>query len=198
MIWFHLGLLLLRLVTDVFTLMGFALGGEAGKRLMEGIGLSASPDTLLPLIRAQPGEQAATPRVLGVDNFSFCKRKTYGTILIDLERRIPIKILPDREATTLETWLKAHQGVKIISRDRGGPYADGARQGAPNAQQVADRWHLLANLSDTMKSFFQNKQAQLNALSPKPTESISQEEARQLPPRYAGRTKRQEEQSMLL
>ncbi len=87
-------------LTDVFTLIGFALGGEAGKRLVAGMGLSVSPDTFLRLIRAQPEEQAPAPRVLGVDAFSFCKRKSYGTILIDLERRIPIDILPDREAAT--------------------------------------------------------------------------------------------------
>jgi hypothetical protein len=79
-------------LADVFTLIGFALGGEAGSRLVEGMGLSTSPDTLLRLIRSQSEEQAPTPRVLGVDDFSFCKRKTYGTILIDLERRVPIDL----------------------------------------------------------------------------------------------------------
>ncbi len=108
-------------LTDVLTLIGFALGGEAGKRLVASMGLVTSPDTLLRLIRTQPEEQAPTPRVLGVDDFSFCRRKTYGTILIDLEQRVPIDILPDREAATLEKWLKEHEGVEIISRDRGGP-----------------------------------------------------------------------------
>ncbi len=149
---------------------------------MVGMGLATSPDTLLRLIQAQPEEQAPTPRVLGVDDFSFCKRKTYGTILLDLERRIPIDILPDREAATLEKWLKAHEGVEIISRDRGGPYAEGARVGAPGAQQVADRWHLLSNLSEAMKGFFLNKQAQLKTLVQKPPETLSEEEAKQLPP----------------
>ncbi len=177
-------------LTDLFTLIGFALGGEAGKRLVAGMGLEASPDTLLRLIRAQPEEQAPTPRVLGVDDFSFCKRKSYGTILIDLERRIPIDLLPDREAATLAKWLKEHEGVEIISRDRGGPYAEGARLGAPDAQQVADRWHLLANLSETLKPFFARKQAQLKALVQKPSEAFSVEEEKQLPAWYQGQTNR--------
>lgn len=175
-------------LTDVFTLIGFALGGEAGKRLAAGMGLFTSPDSLLRLIRAQPEEQAPTPRVLGVDDFSFCKRKSYGTILIDLERRVPIDILPDREAATLEKWLKDHEGVEIISRDRGGPYAEGARLGAPNAQQVADRWHLLANLSEALKPFFNRKQAQLKALVQPPTETFSEEEEKQLEAWYAGQS----------
>ncbi len=168
-----------RRLTEVFILIGFALGGEAGKRLVVGMGLATSPDTLLRLIRAQPEDQVPPPRILGVDDFSFCKRKTYGTILIDLERRIPIEILPGREATTLKKWLKEHEGVEIISRERGGPYAEGAKLGAPDAQQVADRWHILSNLSESMKGFFLPKPAPLKALVQKPPETVSAEEAAQ-------------------
>lgn len=185
-------------LTDVFTLIGFALGGEAGKRLVAGMGLSSSPDTLLRLIRAQVDQQVPTPRILGVDDFSFCKRRTYGTILIDLEKRIPIDILPDREAATLETWLKAHTGVEIISRDRGGPYAEGARAGAPDAQQVADRFHLLVNLSEALKPFFNRKQESLKALIEKPPETFSEEEEKKLEAWYVGHstyTKKQQERS---
>jgi transposase len=163
-------------LAEVLTLIGFALGGEAGQRLATGMGMQTSPDTLLRLIGIQPEGKVPTPRVLGVDDFSFCRRKTYGTILLDLEQRVPIDILPDREAATLEKWLKEHQGVEIISRDRGGPYAEGARQGAPEAQQVADRWHLLANLSEALKTFFARKQTQLKALVEKPPETFSAEE----------------------
>ena len=92
--------------------------------------------------------------MLGVDDFSFCRRKSYGAILIDLERQVPVDLLPDREAETFKKWLLAHPGVQIISRDRGGAFAEGARQGAAQAKPLADRWHLLANLSETMKGFF--------------------------------------------
>lgn len=175
-------------LTDLFSLIAFALGGEAGKRLAAGMGLSTSPDTLLQLIRQQAERPAPTPRVLGVDDFSFCRRRTYGTILIDLERRVPIEILPDREATTLAKWLAEHPGIEIISRDRGGPYAEGARLGAPEAPQIADRWHISVNLSEALKPFFNRKQTHLKALVEIPSEIFSEEEAKRLPPWYAAQS----------
>jgi transposase len=125
---------------DLLTLVGFAVGGEAGRKLVEGMHLSTSPDTLLRLIRATPDKPLTTPRILGGDDFAFRRRRTYGTILIDLEKRIPIDLLADREAATRATWLQEHPGVEIISRDRGGDYAKGAKEGAPTARQVAASW----------------------------------------------------------
>ena len=90
---------------------------------MAGMGLSSSPDTLLRLLHAASDPSHPTPRVLGVDDFSFRRRISFGTILMDLDKRIPVDLLPDREAETEASWLLEHPGVEIMSRDRGGDYA---------------------------------------------------------------------------
>lgn len=150
-------------LNEALTLLSFALGGQAGARTARRLGLFVSGDTLLRRIRRFPVAPPSTPRVLGVDDWAKRKGQTYGTILVDLEKREPIELLPDSEAETLAQWLKAHPGVQIIARDRSGAYAQGAQQGSPHAQQIADRWHLLRNLTEAVERVLQSRQTYLHS-----------------------------------
>jgi len=138
-------------------LIGFAVGGEAGARLARELGLTVSPDTLLRRLRQASQKESTTPSVIGVDDFAFRRGRRYGTLLVDLERRLPIDLLPDREASTLSAWLSAHPGIKIVTRDRSKTYACGITEGNSSTAQVADRWHLLKNLREALEKLLKRQ-----------------------------------------
>ena len=152
-----------------FTHVSFALGGEAGSRLLEVLGIVVSGDTLLNHIRSLQFEDHQTPKVLSVDDFAFRRGTRYGTILVDLERHMLVDVLPDRSADNFAHWLSEHPGVEIVSRDRGGEYAEAARRAAPHAVQVADRFHLLKNLRDVVLRVFKQHTEVLDLV---PTPSV--------------------------
>jgi transposase len=141
--------------------IGYALGGEAGFRIASQLGIASSADTILRVVKQDVPSAVTDVRALGVDDWAWRKGQRYGTILVDLERHQPIDLLPDRESETLEKWLEAHPGVEIISRDRAGAYAEGARKGAPDALQVADRFHILCNLTQALQRLLERLGAAL-------------------------------------
>lgn len=122
------------------------LGGRAGERLCRELRVAAGRSRLLGLLAAPPVPDRA-PRVLGVDDFAFRKGRTYGTVLVDVEAGRVVDVLPDRTAETLAAWLTRHPGAEVICRDRATAYTRAVREAAPDALEVADRWHLLQNLS---------------------------------------------------
>jgi transposase len=148
---------------EIIRLIGYVAGGLPGQRLLARLAIAASDDTVLRRVREQPsGEVAATPiRHLGVDDWAWRQGQAYGTILVDLDLHRVIDLLPERTTESFSAWLGRHPEIVTIARDRGGLYAEGAAREAPQAQQVADRFHLLVNLSATMERVLEERSRQL-------------------------------------
>jgi transposase len=144
--------------------VGVALGGEAGARLLQRLSMPASADTVLRLVRGLPLPEPEPPRVVGVDDWAQRKGRTYGTVMVDLERRRVLDLLPDRTAETLADWLRRQPQVALVARDRSTEYARGIALGAPGARQVADRWHLLANVRQVLERWLAGAHVRLRRL----------------------------------
>jgi transposase len=153
------------------TTLGLKAGGNMGASIAMMMGIVISSSTILRLACNMEEEKTETPRVLGIDDWAFKKGRNYGTILVDLEKQQPIELLPDRDSETVRKWLEEHPGVEIISRDRGGDYAKGSREGAPDAIQIADRWHLLKNLGDALHRMMNKHNRELRQAAQKTTQS---------------------------
>ena len=141
-------------MAELVRLLGHAAGGRAAERLMTRLGMPMSDDTILrPLKRRAATFTSTQPvlRVVGIDDWSWIKGRRYGTLIVDLERRQVAGVLPERSAESTAQWLSEHPEVEVVSRDRCGVYAQGARRGAPQARQVADRFHLLQNLRERIE-----------------------------------------------
>ena len=168
--WHHLAVLVFALPISLpkafgaQVAVGFALGGEAGARLLAQLQMPASADRLLRLILAEPVVCSDTLQVVGVDDWAVRRGVRYGTIVVDLERHRVIDLLADRTADTLVAWLGGHPHITIVARDRSTEYARGIGEAMPHAEQVADRWHLLHNLSQMLERFFRSTTRRLNAL----------------------------------
>lgn len=152
-------------VTTLLAYTALGVGGLPGRRVARLYGLNYSRHTLLRAARQVVTDSPKTVEVLGVDDYAYRRGVNYGTLLYDFSERKVIDLLPERSADFLATWLKAHPGVKVISRDRGGIYAQGAREGAPQAIQVADRFHLIQNLGACLEKIAQ-KGIRLAAITP--------------------------------
>jgi transposase len=141
--------------------LALAFGGQAGARQSARSAMPASGDTLLRRAYTAPLPSRPTPRILGIDDFAFQKGRVYGSILTDGETHAVVDLLPDRSAETVTAWLQVNPGVEIVTRDRSTEYARGVSAGAPDAVQVADRWHVLGNLREALERLLHRLRPQL-------------------------------------
>ncbi|WP_244467746.1 ISL3-like element ISRsp8 family transposase [Pseudorhizobium banfieldiae] len=142
-----------RRVGEIVGLLGHSTGGRPGERLMQRLGIPVSDDTILRQLKrdAAVAQRNSKIRVVGIDDWSWRRATSYGTIMVDLERRSVIDILDDRSVENAAKWLRSHPSIEIVSRDRCGLYAQATREGAPQARQVADRFHLVQNLRSAIE-----------------------------------------------
>lgn len=138
-------------LTASITPFGGEVSSEPAARLLRHMGILVSSDTLLRLVKRTAEQPISVPKALGVDDFAFRRGHSYGTLLVDLTSHRPVDVLPDRTADTLSRWLRAHPGVHYVGRDRSPEYARGISEGAPLAQHVVDRWHLMKNLREVLE-----------------------------------------------
>ncbi len=167
--------------------MGFEQGGEAGARLGKKLGYPGSADTILRLVKQDLLPIPSSPRVVGVDDWSWKRGLRYGTLICDLENNTPIDVLADRSVETVSAWFEHHPSVEIASRDRSSEYAAAITKGAPQALQVADVWHIGKNLGDSVHTLLARCRVEIRrglqlqarpTQEPEETKPVLQEERR--------------------
>jgi transposase len=138
--------------------LGLKEGGQAGADTGSELGFSGSRDTILRLVHQSRRPAGQEPHVIGLDDWAWKRRLRYGTLICDLERGLPIDLLPDRTVETVSAWLQKHPTINTISRDGSSEYASAIKKGAPQAREVSDRWHLVVRRIGVCIDTFQRKE----------------------------------------
>lgn len=123
--------------------MGLIADGEAGRRAATAGGLQNSADTLRSRVVSTPETKPPGSPHIGIDEWARHRGHRYGTLIVNLDTHRPPVLLPGRDQRALAVWFRKYPEIQVVSRDRGGIYSMAAREGASQARQVADRWHLL-------------------------------------------------------
>lgn len=152
-------------LNELLSSIGLELGGNLAQRIGSLSFVKISASTILRLIIKCPIQAAEFPKIIGVDDWAFKKRFNYGTIIVDLEKNKVIELLPDREAKTLTKWLKEHPSIEMVSRDRSSTYASAITEANKEITQIADRWHILNNLTEGFEQFLNTQRQSIKEVA---------------------------------
>lgn len=169
-------------LSEALQVIGLATCGRLGARLASRLGIITSWMTMVRRVMALPTPPTEYVECLGLDDFAFRRGRTFGTVVVDLDAHQIIDLLPDRQADTAAAWMAAHPEITHVSRDRGAEYASAATTGAPQAIQVADRFHVCKNLSEAVQRLLARVLSELKAASQASSEKeVTGQEARPVP-----------------
>ena len=157
---------------QVLNSLSIELTGKLGSTLSKQLFLPVSSSTITRIAHKQQLPIIKQPVILGVDDWAFRKGVSYGTVLIDMETSRPIDLLSSRDSANLKEWLKKYPAIKIVTRDRSGAYSSAINEICPDAIQVADRFHLLMNLSDALDKYFKSISKEIRKVIKDKTDEI--------------------------
>jgi transposase len=140
-------------LADLICTIALETSCEGCSRICKAMNITISPDSVIRLLirRYETQPEQVCSSTIGVDDFAFAKRKTYGTIIVDEETHKPVAVLEGRDKDTLKKWLEHNKHVKAVTRDRASAYASAIEETLPAAIQIADRFHLHQNLLDAVR-----------------------------------------------
>ncbi|MCD7745673.1 MAG: transposase [Lachnospiraceae bacterium] len=138
---------------DFAIILALETSCESAARILKASNIKISGDTIIRMLMRRYSEQEkpVCGNAIGIDDFAFKKRHTYGTVIVDEGTHKTVAVLNGRDGETLKKWLKQNQHVKTVTRDRASAYAKAVEEVLPDCMQIADRFHLHQNLLEAVK-----------------------------------------------
>lgn len=153
--------------------LAFYIGGRVGAKVTSRLSIGVSRQTLIRQILRNPAPLLTMPKVIGIDDFAFRKGQVYGTLLIDLERRKALDLIPSRETEDVAEWLQKYPQVEVVSRDRSQTYANAINFALPHAEQIADRFHLVKNIYEVLEKMLHRERKTISEVSDEICQTIN-------------------------
>jgi transposase len=141
--------------------LGVTINGADAARIAPSLGIPTTAKTIIRRVLQLPLPSEGEVAKVGIDEWAWKKGHMYGTILVDLEKRRVVQLLAERSVETSKAWLRKHPEIDLVSRDRGKIFRDAATEGAPQAKQVVDRFHLQKNFAEALEKFFRKQEQAL-------------------------------------